>query len=103
MTWVVGEATAYGYSVLVSDSQISCSNGTVPGIGVQKTHQVGRSLAAGFAGSIKIGFALVEELRRAFAESSSPFWLQSDVEDLKQRLKNVFHTYDVAYRNGGAT
>src|SRR5260370_39245373 len=94
MTWIVGEATGYGYAVAVSDSRITDANGEISGIGVQKTYQVGRSLAAGFAGSVEIGFALIGELRKVVAQSQRTFWLRCEVKDLAPKMKTVFHTYD---------
>ena len=62
MTWVIGASAIFGYGIIVSDICVQFSNGTTQDI-LQKVYPVGNYLAAGFAGSIKIGFSLIEDLQ----------------------------------------
>ena len=69
MTWVVGNATI-DLGVLIGDIRLSwmTQDGRMKDeirFGVQKLHMVNPSLWAGFAGSVDIGFGMVERLRSA--------------------------------------
>src|SRR5437867_1024671 len=58
MSWIVGANTFFGYGVMVSDICVTIQNpnGRPDYKDVlQKSHKVGQSMAAGFAGSIPIG------------------------------------------------
>jgi hypothetical protein len=61
MTWVVGGTTPFGYGVVVSD--ICVSRGAERHDILRKTYPVGRFIVAGFSGSVKIGFELLDDLR----------------------------------------
>ena len=61
MTWIVGTVPPFGYSILVSDTCVSWSNGTEKAC-LQKIHKVGDDFLCGFAGSVKIGFVLLDAL-----------------------------------------
>lgn len=68
VTWVVGAATV-DIGVLIGDIRISYADGSrlreETRYGVQKLHQVVPSIWMGYAGSIAIGFAMVEQFREA--------------------------------------
>ena len=66
MTWILGYASPFGYAVSLSDIRVTFRNSDVPTEldCVQKVHAVGPFVALGFSGSVKIGFAQVERLRR---------------------------------------
>lgn len=61
MTWIVAASTIYGYGALYSDVQVTFSNGTTRDL-VQKAYPISNYIAGGFAGSIKIGFKLLQSL-----------------------------------------
>jgi hypothetical protein len=69
MTWVIGMPGFLTRGVVVSDVRVSLVN-TRTGLvvrevdAVQKIHQVAHNMVLGFAGSVELGFALVEDLRR---------------------------------------
>jgi hypothetical protein len=62
MTWVIGTATPFGYSAGVSDIRVRFRNGTELDC-LQKIYPLGQFVAAGFAGSVRIGFHLLEAMR----------------------------------------
>jgi hypothetical protein len=63
MTWIVGTPTMFGYGLGISDVRVTLGNGS--GVDcLRKIHAVGRWIAAGFAGDVCIGLAMVEELRK---------------------------------------
>lgn len=84
VTWVVGAATL-DIGVLIGDIRISYSdNGRLreeERYGVQKLHQILPSIWVGFAGSIAIGFAVVEQLRDA-ARAVSPGGVRPEPGDV---------------------
>ena len=60
MTWVIGASPyAGGYGVMLSDIQVTLANGTTLDI-LQKAYPVGNYIVAGFAGSVRIGFELLQ-------------------------------------------
>ena len=61
MTWVCAASTIFGYGALYSDVQVTLANGNTKDL-IQKTYPLGDSVAAGFAGSVKIGFTLLQSL-----------------------------------------
>jgi len=61
MTWIVGAEGMLGYGVGLSDIRVTLSDGREIDC-LQKIYGVGNFLAAGFAGSVAIGFALVDRL-----------------------------------------
>ena len=63
MTWVIGATPPFGgYGLMISDIQVSLATGERFDI-LRKVHPVGPCLVLGFSGSVKIGFAMVENLR----------------------------------------
>jgi hypothetical protein len=62
MTWIVGTATPFGYSFALSDTRVSWGNGRYLDC-LQKIYPVARYIAVGFAGSVRIGFNIVEALK----------------------------------------
>lgn len=66
MTWVIGAASVMGTGALVSDSRVHFADGGSAEL-LQKIYPVGNYIAAGFAGSVRIGFELIESLRTMLA------------------------------------
>jgi hypothetical protein len=63
MTWILGSPTMFGYGLGISDVRVTLGDGSEVDC-LQKIYPVGRWIAAGFAGNVYIGFAMVEELRK---------------------------------------
>jgi len=61
MTWIIGTVPPFGYSILVSDIRVSWSNGTERDC-LQKMHKIGDDYLCGFAGSVRVGFRLLDLL-----------------------------------------
>jgi len=61
MTWIVGTVPPFGYSILISDICVSWSDGTEKPC-LQKIYRVGDDFLCGFAGSVKVGFVLLNAL-----------------------------------------
>jgi hypothetical protein len=62
MTWVIGASSVFGYGVMMSDVRVTFGDGSERDL-VQKAYPVGRFIVAGFAGSVKIGFQMIESLK----------------------------------------
>jgi hypothetical protein len=63
MTWIVGRTVPFGYSMALSDIRLTLSDGAEVDC-LQKIYAVGPFIAMGFAGSVTIGFAMVDRLRQ---------------------------------------
>jgi hypothetical protein len=61
MTWVVAASTIYGYGALYSDVQVTFPDGNTKDL-LQKAYPLSNFIAAGFAGSVNIGFRLLQSL-----------------------------------------
>lgn len=61
MTWVCAVSNVLGSCALFSDIQVTLANGDTSDL-IQKAYPLDHSIAAGFAGSVKIGFALLDSL-----------------------------------------
>jgi hypothetical protein len=62
MTWIVGAAPPIGYAVGISDIRVTFSDASERDC-LQKIYPISPFIAAGFAGSVRIGFAIVDTLR----------------------------------------
>lgn len=65
MTWVIGVPTTFGYSAAIADVQVTFEDkaGNKEYFDcLQKIYPIGRDFCAGFAGSVRIGFALLQSL-----------------------------------------
>jgi hypothetical protein len=63
MTWIVGRALPWGYAAAVSDIRVTWPDKSEVDC-LQKIYQVGPFIALGFAGSVAIGFRMVDRLRQ---------------------------------------
>jgi hypothetical protein len=61
MTWVIGAASLFGYGVMLSDVRVTFTDGTTADI-LRKAQPVGPYIVAGFAGSVYIGYRLLQSL-----------------------------------------
>lgn len=64
MTWVIGATSIFGYSVIVSDVQVTCMNTGYGADLLQKVYPVGRYVAAGFAGDVPTGLSLIHYITK---------------------------------------
>jgi hypothetical protein len=62
MTWLIGESTIFGYGMLISDIQVTFPNSITMDV-IKKAYSIGEFIAVGFAGSVKIGFSLLDSLQ----------------------------------------
>lgn len=63
MTWVIGASTMFGYGTVISDICVTLPNGERRDI-LQKSYPVGKFIVAGFAGSVELGFMLLQNLTK---------------------------------------
>jgi hypothetical protein len=63
MTWVIGASSIFGYGTMMSDVRVTLNDGSERDL-VQKACAVGRYIVAGFAGSVQIGFQMLESLTK---------------------------------------
>lgn len=101
MTWVIGANTPFGYGFIVSDVQITISGGTTIDC-LQKVYPVGDFIAAGFAGSVELGFAAIQDLRR-FLNDPAPevgeCWIPEWVaQEWSPRVQELFRRAPEAAR-----
>lgn len=79
MTWIVGTRIVFGYAVGISDVRVTWETGRREDC-LQKIYEVGRFVAAGFAGSVEIGFVMINDLRSVLSglpadEAWIPRWV----------------------------
>ena len=73
MTWVLGSANMFGYGGLIADVRVVWGDRVHADI-LLKIHQVAPNLLVGFAGSVEVGFALIEDMRQEFALPAERYW-----------------------------
>jgi hypothetical protein len=102
MTWIVGTPTMFGYGFALSDVRVTLGNNTEVDC-LQKIYPVGRSIAAGFAGSVAIGFGMVDELRQyLYLEEEDMAWQPLFVaEEWPARARKIFLKFPPESRDGG--
>lgn len=71
MTWILGSAIPFGYGALISDIRVTWQNRAHKDV-LQKIYPIGSMMMAGFAGSVQLGFAMIEDMQRAFDLSQPP-------------------------------
>jgi hypothetical protein len=90
MTWIVGTAPPFGWAVGLSDIRVTFSDDSELDC-LRKIYPVGRFIAAGFAGSVAIGFAMIQRLtellynpdeRLAWIPSEVAKWWQHDAQEI---------------------
>lgn len=94
MTWVIGVPTIFGYSVVLADIQatIKLLDGRKKYFDViQKIFPVGKFVAAGFAGSVEIGYLLIEDLTRWCVLPAGKAWIPECLaHDWHRRARFIF-------------
>jgi hypothetical protein len=63
MTWVIGASSLFDYGTMMSDVRVTFSDRSERDL-VQKAYSVGPYILAGFAGSVRIGFQMIESLAK---------------------------------------
>jgi hypothetical protein len=66
MTWAIAASSLFGTGALISDTRVVFSDGSSAEL-LQKAYPVGNYVAAAFAGSVRIGFQLIESLESMMA------------------------------------
>jgi hypothetical protein len=91
MTWIVGISTPFGYSFALSDTRVTLGDDREIDC-LQKIYPVARFIAVGFAGSVKIGFDIVEALKASLHEADEKLaWNPPElVPQLPLLLRKVF-------------
>src|SRR5260370_1869114 len=106
MTWVIATNVLLGYAVGISDIRVTFGppDSTQERDCLQKIYSVGQDLAAGFAGSVEIGFAMIGSLQKALKlEDRSLAWNPSSIaEQWPSRARRIFNRYPAAQRQLGS-
>src|SRR6266498_2048367 len=70
MTWIIGSSTYLAGAILISDIRITFNDGSHDDC-LQKIYPLGEHVMGGFAGSVPIGFQILEYLREEINNQSS--------------------------------
>lgn len=103
MTWIVGAAAATGYAVGISDIRVSFGKGQELDC-LQKLYPMARFIAAGFAGSVEIGFKLLEGLAYQLrgAPNDQAFLPQEVADCFAPLAKDIFERASAQSKNLGS-
>jgi hypothetical protein len=84
----------FGYGFAISDVRVTLQNGSEVDC-LQKIFGVGRHVAAGFAGSVQIGFAMIDEFRRLadICDERIACDPQSIAADTPGQARRIFATF----------
>lgn len=61
MTWIIGASSLFGYGVVISDIQVTLANKKTIDV-LQKAYPLSNFIVGGFAGSVRVGFMLLQSL-----------------------------------------
>lgn len=103
MTWIVGAGVPFlGYAVAISDIRVRL--GDQERDCLQKIYQVGQYLAAGFAGSVEIGFEMIRSLQKDLkVEDPALAWDPAVIaEQWPMTARKVFQKYPASTQKHGA-
>jgi len=94
MTWIVGAAAPLGYAVGISDIRVTFRDGSDRDC-LQKIYPMARFIAAGFAGSVRTGFAMLESSAHLLrdAPDGSAFFPQEVVDCFSPLARDVFPSF----------
>lgn len=96
MTWIIGSAALFGSAILVSDICATFTNkdGTKRHVDcLQKIYYLGPHVIGGFSGSVRIGFDILEILRREFSTGPTDTGLDTNIAAhtwLSRVIRRVF-------------
>jgi hypothetical protein len=103
MTWIIGASAPAGYGVGLSDIRVTFPDGSEKDC-LQKLYPMSRFIAAGFAGSVRIGFAMLDALAlllRDLPEGAA--WYPEEVADCFQdSARQVFQAAPQREQMGGS-
>jgi hypothetical protein len=106
MTWVIATNVLLGYAVGISDIRITFGppDSRQERDCLQKIYSVGQDLAAGFAGSVEIGFAMIGSLQKALKlEDQSLAWNPKSVaEQWTSHARRIFSRYPATQQQLGS-
>jgi len=106
MTWVIATNVLLGYAVGISDIRITFGppDSRQERDCLQKIYSVGPDLAAGFAGSVEVGFAMIGSLQKALKlEDQSLAWdPRSIAEQWPSHARKIFNRYPAAQQQLGS-
>lgn len=103
MTWIVGAGVPFlGYAVAISDIRITL--GYQERDCLQKIYQIGQYLAAGFAGSVEIGFEMIRSLQKGLkVEDPALAWDPTVIaEQWPPTARKIFQKYPTPTQKHGA-
>jgi hypothetical protein len=100
MTWIVGYSSPLGYAVGISDIRVTFRGNRTKDC-LQKIHPISPNICLGFAGSVRIGFSLVERLRYELRNTPpGSAWDQYEVAKWCPGVfEEVFASHTVEERN----
>jgi hypothetical protein len=108
MTWVIGASSLFGYGVMLSDVRVTFPDGRTADI-LRKAYPVGPYIIAGFAGSVHIGFQLLQSLCEFLTipaddpEADNLAWRPAWVaQEWSPQAKKIFASSPAAERKLGA-
>jgi hypothetical protein len=101
MTWIVGTPALFGYGVGISDVRVTLGDGSEHDC-LQKIYPVGNFIAMGFAGSVRIGFAMVDELSDLLsAAKADQMWDPNAVAKWwPEDARNIFEQFPLEEQAG---
>ena len=103
MTWVISAGVPLlGYAVAISDIRVTL--GQQEKDCLQKIYQVGPYLAAGFAGSVQIGFEMIRSLQKGLRlEDPSLAWDPTQIaEQWPATARKIFAKYPASVQRHGS-
>jgi hypothetical protein len=100
MTWVIGYSSPLAYAVGMSDIRVTFRGNRTKDC-LQKIHPISPFICLGFAGSVRIGFSLVERLRYELRDAPpGSAWDQYEVAKwCPEVFQEVFASHTAEERN----
>src|SRR5579862_5525948 len=91
MTWIVGMPTLWGYSIGISDIRVTLADDSEHDC-LQKIYPIAQSITLGFAGSVRIGFQMIDVMRRwLHCEQTDHAWKPFETVELWPALaRDIF-------------
>jgi hypothetical protein len=91
MTWIVGMPTMWGYSIGISDIRVTLADGSEHDC-LQKIYPIAQPITLGFAGSVRIGFRMIDVMRRwLHCEQRDHAWKPLETAELWPAIaRNIF-------------
>jgi hypothetical protein len=91
MPWIVGMPTLWGYSFGISDIRVTLADGSERDC-LQKVYPIDQSIALSFAGSVCIGFKMVEVMKQWLCKDKPDCaWFPLETIELWPELaRNIF-------------